>query len=160
MVEVIWKTMSSLLKFQLTAAVTFHDVLNGFREGHEMGTLTLKSKLLQQLTAMREAVLLEFFLDLQKAYDALDQDRCLGILAAYGFVPSKIRLLLIYWGRLTMVDTDGGHFGMPFKGYRGATQGNPLYLTILNVVVSAFILYLVTVVATTKYVTEGIGLSI
>ena len=52
--EVIWKTMSSLLKFQLTAAITVHDVLNGFREGHGMGTATLKAKLLQQLTAMRE----------------------------------------------------------------------------------------------------------
>ena len=88
---------------------------------------------------MREAVLFEVFQDLQKAYDALYQDRCLGILATYGVGPRKIRILRTYWGRLTIVARDGGHFGMPFKGYRGVTQGEPLSPTIFNMVVDSVI---------------------
>ena len=40
-------------------------------------TAALEVKLLPQLTAMREAVLFEVFLDIQKAYDALDWERSL-----------------------------------------------------------------------------------
>ena len=67
LVEVIWKTMSSLLKRRLTAAIMFHDMLHCFRVGHGMVTATLEAKLPQKLTSMREAVLFEVFLDLQKA---------------------------------------------------------------------------------------------
>ena len=47
-----------------------------------MGTAALEAKLFQQLTSMKEAVFFEVFLDIQRAYDALDRDMCLGILAA------------------------------------------------------------------------------
>ena len=67
--------MYILLNLRLTAEIIFHDVMHGFRAGHGTGNATLKAKLLQQLTEMREAVLFEVFLDLQKAYDALDRDR-------------------------------------------------------------------------------------
>ena len=125
-----------------------------------MGTATVEAKLLQQLTAMRKSVLLEFLLDLQKAYDALDRDRCLGILKAYGFGLRTIQLLSIYWGRLTMVTLADGYFGVTFKGYRGATQGNTLHPTIFNVLVNAVILYWVALVATNKDGMEGLRLSI
>ena len=49
-----------------------------------MGTATLEANILQQLTAIREEVLYEIFLDLQNNYDTLDKDRCIEILAAYG----------------------------------------------------------------------------
>ena len=61
--------------------------------GRETGTATLKAKLLYQLTAMREAVLFEVFLDIRKAYDALDRERILDLLTAYGFDPRTVRLL-------------------------------------------------------------------
>ena len=80
LVEVVWKTMSRLLNRRLRAAIIFHDVLHGFQAGCGTGTATLEAKLLQHLTATRKAVLFKVFLDLQKAYDALDRDRCLGIL--------------------------------------------------------------------------------
>ena len=38
---------------------------------------SLKVKLLQQLAALREEVLYVIFLNLHKAYDALDSSRCL-----------------------------------------------------------------------------------
>ena len=40
--------------------------------GQGMGAADLKKNLLQQITAMREAVFFKIFLDLQKAYGALN----------------------------------------------------------------------------------------
>ena len=54
------------------AAITHHNALHRFQAGRGTGTAVLEAKLIEQLTAMREAVLFKVFLDLQKAYDALD----------------------------------------------------------------------------------------
>ena len=54
-----------------------HDVMHGFWAGRGTGTAALEAKMIQQTTAMREAVLFEVFLDFQKAYDSLDWDRCI-----------------------------------------------------------------------------------
>ena len=72
MVEVLWKAVTSLLKCQLTTAVKLHDVLHGFWAGRGTGTAAPKANIIQQLTDMKEEVLFEVLLDLQKAYDALD----------------------------------------------------------------------------------------
>ena len=72
-------------------------MLHRFRAGRGTETAALEAKLLQQLTAMREAVLFDVFLDLQKAYDTMDWDRCLEIIAAYGVGPRALRLLQTYW---------------------------------------------------------------
>ena len=77
--------------------ISFHDTLHGFRAGRGTGTAALVAKLLQQLTAMEEAVLFEVFLDLQKAYDCLDRERSLDLLTAYGVGPRTFRLLRMYW---------------------------------------------------------------
>ena len=97
--------------------------MHKFRSGRGTGTAALEAKLLQQLTAMREAVLFGVFLGLQKSYDSLDWDRCLDIIAAYSVIPRKILIIWTYWGQLTMVARAGGYFGLPFKDYRGVTQG-------------------------------------
>ena len=75
MVEVLWKAVASLLNRWITAEITYHDALHRFREGRGTETAALEAKLIQQLTAIREAVLFKVFLDLQKAYIALDRDR-------------------------------------------------------------------------------------
>ena len=74
------------------------------------------------------------FLDLTKAYDALDRSRCLYILEGYGVGPNARRLLKTYWRRLTMVARAGGYYSKAFKGVRGVTQGDPLSTTTLNMV--------------------------
>ena len=61
----------------LTVAITFHDMLQVFFVVHGMGTTDIEAKLLQKLTKMRGAVLFEALLDLHKAYDPLDWNRCL-----------------------------------------------------------------------------------
>ena len=72
--------MAVILNCRFTSSIAFHDVIHGFRSGRGMGTAYLEVKLLQQLAAMMEEVLYMIFLDLHKAYDALDRDRCLDIL--------------------------------------------------------------------------------
>ena len=75
--DVMWKAVAAILHRRLTTAITYHEFLHGFRVGHGTGTATLEAKLLQQLAAMREEVLYVIFLDLTKAYDALDRSRSL-----------------------------------------------------------------------------------
>ena len=67
----------SFLNCRFTAEITYHDVLHGLRARRGIGTDALGDKLLQKLTATREAVLFEVFLYIQKSYDALDQERSL-----------------------------------------------------------------------------------
>ena len=108
MVEVLWKTVFSVLNRQLTTTIELHDVLHGFWMGQGVGTADLEATLLQQISAMREAVLFKILLDLQKAYDDLDRDRCLDNLATYRVSPRTIQLLWTYWDRLTNVAGAGG----------------------------------------------------
>ena len=84
LVEVTLKVVAVILHRRLTTGIQLHDGLHGFQEGCGTGTATLETKLLQQLAAMREKVLYVIFLDLTKAYDALDRSRILEILKGYG----------------------------------------------------------------------------
>ena len=87
LVEVMWKVVAVTLNRQLTASITFHNILHGFWVGCGTGTGTLEAKLLQQLVAFREEVLFLIFLDLHKAYYALYRSRCLEKLEGYGVGP-------------------------------------------------------------------------
>ena len=80
LVEVMWKVVAAILNLRLTASISFHDFLHGFWAGRGTVTATLKAKLLHQLAALREEVMYVIFLDLHKAYGALDRSRCLEIL--------------------------------------------------------------------------------
>ena len=124
-----------LLNFRLTASITYHNPLHGFWVGRGTGTATLEVKLLQKVASMKEAALHAIFLDLHKAYYALDRSRCLEILEGYGVGPRDLRLLLRYWERLHIVARAEGYYVKPFHVDRGVTQGDPLSPTILNMVV-------------------------
>ena len=84
------------------------------------------------------------FLDLHKAYDALDRSRCLEILEGYVVGPRARRILRAYWGKMTMVARAGGYYGDAFKGAQGVTQGYLLSPTIFNVVVDVVVRHWVT----------------
>ena len=137
--EVVWKVMAAILNRHFTASITYHDFLHGFRAGCVTGTATLEANLLQQLAALREDVLYVIFLDLHKAYDALDRSRCLEILEGYGVGPKARRLLTTCCHRPTMVERAGGYYRTAFGGERGVMQGDPLSPTIFNVVVDAVV---------------------
>ena len=80
LVEVVWKVVAVIINCQFTSYITYHDLLHGFRACLITVTATLEAKLLQQLAAMRYEFLYMIFLDLHKAYDAFDMDRCLEIM--------------------------------------------------------------------------------
>ena len=75
LVEVMWKVVATILNSRLAVSITFHDFLHVFWACCGTGITTLESKLLQQLAALREEILYVIFLDLRKAYDALDRSR-------------------------------------------------------------------------------------
>ena len=137
--EVTWKVVAEILNRRLTAYITYHNFLHGFQAGRGTGNTTPKAKLLQHLAALREEFLYVIFLDLHKAYEALDMSRCLEILEGCGVGPRARGLLQNYWIRLTMVAQAGGYYGTAFRGQRGVTQGNPFYPTIFNVVVDTVV---------------------
>ena len=93
LVEVIWKAVPVILDHHFTTNIAYHDFLHGFWVGHGTGTATLELNLLQQVAALRESVLHAIFLELQKAYYALDRSRYLGILEGCGVGTRSLRLL-------------------------------------------------------------------
>ena len=103
--------MAAILNRRFTASVTYHDFLHGFRAGRGTSTATLEAKLLRKLAALREEVMYMIFLDLHKAYDALERSRCLEILEGCGVGPKVRQLLTSYWHRLPMVARTGGYYG-------------------------------------------------
>ena len=95
--EVIWKAVAVILNRRFTASITYHNSLHRFWAGRGTGTATFEVKLIQHVAALREVVIHVIFLDLHKAYDALDRSRCLEILEGYGVGPRALRLLRRYW---------------------------------------------------------------
>ena len=136
-----------ILNHHFTVAITYHDSLHGFRAGCGTGTDTLDVKILQKVASLREAVLHAIFLDLHKAYNALERSRCLGILDGYGVGTRALRLLHRYWERPRMVVQTGNYYGSLFHGERGVTQGYSLSPTIFNVMVDAVVRHWESLVA-------------
>ena len=90
LVEVMWKVVELILNCRLTASITFHDFLRGFRAGCGTGTATLEANLIRQLAPLREEVLYVIFLDLHKAYDSFDRSKCLEILEDTEWSPKPV----------------------------------------------------------------------
>ena len=57
LMEVVWKVVAVIINQRLTASITYHEFLHGFRAGSGTGTTTLEAKLRHQLAAMMEEVL-------------------------------------------------------------------------------------------------------
>ena len=83
-VEVVWKAVTVILNFCFAASIAYHRSLHGFWSVRGTGTVSFEFNLLQEKIAMRQEVLYMIFLDLYKAYDALERSRCLEILERYG----------------------------------------------------------------------------
>ena len=110
----------------------FHGALNGFRSDRGTGTASLKSKLLRQLMSIKEEVVYEFFLDLWKSYDALDQERFVYILMGYGVGLWMEGILRYYCDHLSMVSRSGAitaHFSRDTEGSLSGIPYPPPYLT-------------------------------
>ena len=78
-------------------------------------------------------------MDMHNTYDALVRDRCLDILEGYNVEPQYRHILHAYWDRLRMVARAGVYYGAFLRGFWGATQWDPMFPTIFNVVVHAVV---------------------
>ena len=61
------------------------------------GTAIIEAKLAQQLAFREKAPLYRVFIDLRKAFDSMDQGRCLEVLQGYGAGPKMLRLIKHFW---------------------------------------------------------------
>jgi hypothetical protein len=78
LLEPFWKVIEIIMDGRLEV-INFHDCLHGFLKGRGTGTATVEAKLAQQLAYIEQEPLYQTFIDLKKAYDAMDRERCLEI---------------------------------------------------------------------------------
>jgi hypothetical protein len=99
------------------AAIDFHPCLHGGLPKRGTGTATIEAKLAQQLAWMEQEPVYQVFVDLRKAYDHLDRERCRAIMTGYGVGPKLLRLQAKFWEQAEMVCRAGGSFGKPFHAF-------------------------------------------
>jgi hypothetical protein len=117
----------------------FHDNLHGRLPGRGTGTATIKAKLHQSQAWRNQCQLYQIYVDLKKAYDALDWEQTLKILVAYGVGPKLLALQKHFWETATLVCRARGYYGEPFCAEWGITQGGPLSSLMFNVCVDAVV---------------------
>ncbi|KAL9183027.1 hypothetical protein ACHAXT_004814 [Thalassiosira profunda] len=100
---------------------------------------TTEAKLHQQLACLEQEAFYGIFLDLRKAFDAMDRGRCLEILEGYGVGPNMRRLIKCFWDNALLVCRASGVYGKPFRAGRGVTQGGPLSPKLFNILVDAIV---------------------
>ncbi len=71
-------------------SIQLHDSLHGCRHQCGMGTTIIEAKLAQQLSYLKLQPFYRVFLDLKKAFDAMDKEQCLMILEGYRACPRMI----------------------------------------------------------------------
>ena len=98
LLEVIWKLIERVIDERLSK-IELHDCLHGFRAKRGCGTGIMEAKLVQQLAYREQCPLYGIFLDLKKAYDAMDRKRCLEILEGAGVGPKIRRILKNFWDK-------------------------------------------------------------
>ncbi len=135
LLEPIWKVLERVMDLQLEAIV-LQDSLHGCLARRGMGTGIIEAKLAQQLAHLEQMPCFGVFIDLKKAFDAMDQGRCLEILAFHGVGPNMLRLICNFWDTAINECRVKGNYGQPFKAGCGVTQGGPLLAKLFNIIVN------------------------
>jgi exonuclease III len=144
LLEIIWKTISSIIDSRIKAKVQFHTALHGFRPGRGTSSATIEAKLRIQLATIHQRPLYAIFLDLSKAYDTLDRGRTLDIMQGYGVGPNLIRILRNFWESQQTVIRQCGYHSGAFPVGRGVTQGDIPSPIIFNMIVDTIVRYWVS----------------
>jgi hypothetical protein len=138
LLEPIWKVLELVMDLWLEK-IELHNSLHGCLAGRGTGMGIIEVKLAQQLAHLEQAPFFGVFIDLKKAFDAMDQGRCLAILALHGVGPQMLRLISNFRETATNVCRAKGNYGHPFKAGRGVTQGGPLLAKLFNIIVNAVV---------------------
>ena len=138
LLEVVWKVMERVLDARLLE-IALHDYLHGFRAKRGTGTGIMEAKLIQQLAFRKQVPLYGIFLDLRKAFDAMDRSRCVEIMEDAGVGPQAIRLINTFLKKEVLVCRAAGFYGRTVKSSRGVTQGGPLSPTIFNLLMDVIV---------------------
>ena len=72
------------------SAIEGHNCLHRFRAKRGCGAGIMKAKLAQQLTFVKQCPLFGIFIDVQKAFNAMDRERCIDICVEAGVGPNAI----------------------------------------------------------------------
>ncbi len=89
LLEPIWKCIERIIDHRLEA-IKLHDSLHGCCNKHGTGTAIIEVKLAQQLSYLELKSFYGVLLNLWKAFDAMDQERCIMLLEGYGAGPWMI----------------------------------------------------------------------
>jgi hypothetical protein len=133
-----WKVVEKIMVCCM-GAIEFHPCLHGGLPKGGTGMATIEAKMTQQLAWVEQEPLFWVFVDLRKAYNQLNQAKCLEIMTGYGVEPKLLRLQAKFWDQEQMVCCAGSSFGKPFATFWGITQGRPLSSLMFNVCVGAVI---------------------
>jgi hypothetical protein len=71
LLDPMWKVVEKIMVAQMSC-LELHDCLHGGLPHQDMGTAIMEVKLYQQLAWVDQAPLYQIYLDLKKAYEALD----------------------------------------------------------------------------------------
>jgi hypothetical protein len=137
LLEVLYKLWEMIVYRRAVALIQFHPDLHGFRHQRGTGTAILEAKLEMQWAASQGVPYYQIFLDLVKAYDAVDRDRLIDILAGYGFGPNILRFLSRVWADAQVVLRQMGYYGPLINSRCGIWQGSILSPLFLNILVDA-----------------------
>jgi hypothetical protein len=138
LLEPVWKCIERVINHRLEA-ITLHDTLHGCCSKCGTGTAIIEAKLAQQLSYLELRPFYGVFLDLWKAFDAMDWERCIMLLEGYGAGPRMIRLIGGYWPDAIMVCRAAENYSTAFKAGRSMTQGGPLSTKLFNILVDAIV---------------------
>jgi hypothetical protein len=101
LLEPIWKVCECIIDKCLNA-FDLHESLHGCQNGRGTGTAGIEAKLAQQLAHLEQVLFYGVFIDLKKAFDAMDRERCILILEGYDAGHNMVRLIRNFWKEAMM----------------------------------------------------------
>ena len=118
--EPMWKVCEHIMDKRLNV-IDLHESLHRCLDRRGTGTAVIEAKLAQHLAHLEQVPFYGLFLDLKKAFNAMDWERCVMILEGYGTGPNMIRLIRNFWANTIMawLGIPGGilffRFGFRFR---------------------------------------------